>query len=208
MWGRTSAGPRLRPYQGRRRAVGGDRATVARGRASDPAPGTQAAPGRLVFQGALFVMHTGIAWEHLRQELGFGSGMPCWRRLAEWTEAAMRPRLHEVLLAKLRTRRPWTSHGRPSTNPRSGRLRTFRSACGNPCRTDLCRGAADEAKARLRRVMLEHRRTGATGMEVCIAGSSRLRRVRRSWRGLRAFLSRLATAVWRPLRRAEQVRER
>ncbi|MFC7310575.1 IS5 family transposase [Streptomyces monticola] len=60
-------------------------------------------PDRLVFQGILFVLHTGIAWEHLPQELGFGSGMTCWRRLAEWTEARVWPRLHEVLLAKLRS---------------------------------------------------------------------------------------------------------
>jgi len=56
-----------------------------------------------VFQGILFVLHTGMAWEHLPQELGFGSGMTCWRRLAEWTEAAVWPRLHETLLAKLRS---------------------------------------------------------------------------------------------------------
>lgn len=60
-------------------------------------------PDRLAFQGILFVLHTGIAWEHLPQELGFGSGMTCWRRLAEWTEAGVWPRLHEVLLAKLRS---------------------------------------------------------------------------------------------------------
>jgi transposase len=28
--------------------------------------------------------------------------MTCWRRLAEWTEAGVWSRLHEVLLAKLR----------------------------------------------------------------------------------------------------------
>ncbi|MFJ3229286.1 IS5 family transposase [Streptomyces sp. NPDC086783] len=50
-------------------------------------PGRKRHPDRLVFQGILFVLHTGIAWEHLPQELGFGSGMTCWRRLAEWTEA-------------------------------------------------------------------------------------------------------------------------
>lgn len=65
-------------------------------------PGRERHPDRLVFQGILFVLHTGIAWEHLPQELGFGSGMTCWRRLAEWTEAGVWPRLHEVLLAKLR----------------------------------------------------------------------------------------------------------
>ncbi len=65
-------------------------------------PGRKRHPDRLVFQGILFVLHTGIAWEHLPQELGFGSGMTCWRRLAEWTGAGVWPRLHEVLLAQLR----------------------------------------------------------------------------------------------------------
>nr|WP_286160441.1 IS5 family transposase [Streptomyces yunnanensis] len=65
-------------------------------------PGRKRHPDRLVFQGILFVLHTGISWEQLPQELGFGSGMTCWRRLAEWTEAGVWPRLHEVLLAKLR----------------------------------------------------------------------------------------------------------
>ncbi|MFJ3745274.1 IS5 family transposase [Streptomyces albidoflavus] len=66
-------------------------------------PGRKRHPDRLVFQGILFVLHTGISWEHLPQELGFGSGMTCWRRLAEWTEAGVWPRLHEVLLARLRS---------------------------------------------------------------------------------------------------------
>ena len=40
---------------------------------------------RLCPQGVLFVLHTGIGWEDLPQELGFGSGMTCWRRLINWT---------------------------------------------------------------------------------------------------------------------------
>jgi len=66
-------------------------------------PGRKRHPDRLVFQGILFVLYTGMAWEHLPQELGFGSGMTCWRRLAEWTEAGVWPRLHEKLLANLRS---------------------------------------------------------------------------------------------------------
>lgn len=65
-------------------------------------PGRKRHPNRLAFQGILFVLHTGIAWEHLPQEIGFGSGMTCWRCLAEWTEAGVWPRPHEVLLATLR----------------------------------------------------------------------------------------------------------
>jgi transposase len=64
-------------------------------------PGRKRLDDRMVLQGILFVLHTGISWEHLPQELGFGSGMTCWRRLAEWHEAGVWQRLHEVLLAKL-----------------------------------------------------------------------------------------------------------
>jgi transposase len=66
-------------------------------------PGRKRHPDRLVFQGILFVLHTGITWEHLPQELGFGSGMTCWRRLAEWTEAGVWTRLHEAFLVRLRS---------------------------------------------------------------------------------------------------------
>jgi transposase len=47
-----------------------------------PKLGRKPIPDRLVLQGILFVLHTGIQWEFLPQELGFGSGMTCWRRLA------------------------------------------------------------------------------------------------------------------------------
>jgi len=38
-------------------------------------PGRRRLDDRLVLQGILFVLHTGVGWEHLPQELGFGSGM-------------------------------------------------------------------------------------------------------------------------------------
>ena len=37
-------------------------------------PGRKRLPDRRVLQGNLFVLHTGIQWEFLPQELGFGSG--------------------------------------------------------------------------------------------------------------------------------------
>jgi len=52
--------------------------------------------------GILFVLRTGIAWEDLPQELGFGSGMTCWRRLRDWQAAGVWHRLHMLLLAELR----------------------------------------------------------------------------------------------------------
>jgi transposase len=50
-------------------------------------PGRKRLDDRLALQGILFVLHTGIAWAHLPAELGFGSGVTCWRRLDEWQRA-------------------------------------------------------------------------------------------------------------------------
>jgi transposase len=64
-------------------------------------PGRKPVDDRLVLQGILFVLHTGIGWEHLPQELGFGCGMTAWRRLRDWREAGVWERLHGILLARL-----------------------------------------------------------------------------------------------------------
>jgi transposase len=52
--------------------------------------------------GIIFVLRTGIPWEDLPQQLGFGSGMTCWRRLRDWQAAGAWHRLHQLLLADLR----------------------------------------------------------------------------------------------------------
>jgi len=64
-------------------------------------PGRRRRDDRLVLQGILFVLHTGIGWEHLPQELGFGSGMTAWRRLHEWRQAGVWSALHGLLLERL-----------------------------------------------------------------------------------------------------------
>lgn len=64
-------------------------------------PGRKRLDDRKVLCGILFVLHTGIQWEFLPQQLGFGSGMTCWRRLQEWNRAGVWQRLHELLLAEL-----------------------------------------------------------------------------------------------------------
>ncbi|MFC3492559.1 IS5 family transposase [Glycomyces rhizosphaerae] len=46
--------------------------------------GPKPIPDRRCLQGVLFVLYTGIGWEHLPQELGYGSGMTCWRWLERW----------------------------------------------------------------------------------------------------------------------------
>ncbi len=65
-------------------------------------PGRRRLPDREALQGILFVLHTGIAWQQLPAELGFGSGVTCWRRLDEWQRAGVWTRLHALLLARLR----------------------------------------------------------------------------------------------------------
>src|SRR5882724_8850055 len=65
-------------------------------------PGRKRLEDRKVLCGILFVLYTGIRWEFLPQELGFGSGMTCWRRLRDWNDAGVWQRLHELLLAELR----------------------------------------------------------------------------------------------------------
>jgi transposase len=64
-------------------------------------------PGRLplddqaCLNGILFVLLTGIRWTDLPQQLGYGSGMTCWRRLRAWTQAGVWDQLHALLLAEL-----------------------------------------------------------------------------------------------------------
>jgi transposase len=64
-------------------------------------PGRDRIEDRKCLIGILFVLKTGINWEDLPCEMGCGSGMTCWRRLAEWTEAGVWAKLHELLLAEL-----------------------------------------------------------------------------------------------------------
>jgi transposase len=37
----------------------------------------------------------------LPQDMGFGSGMTCWRRLRDWNEAGVWRKLHQVVLDEL-----------------------------------------------------------------------------------------------------------
>jgi transposase len=65
-------------------------------------PGRRRLSDRQALQGILFVLHTGIAWTHLPPQLGFGSGVTCWRRLDEWQRAGVWEQLHVELLSRLR----------------------------------------------------------------------------------------------------------
>ncbi|WP_371681047.1 IS5 family transposase [Streptomyces sp. NBC_01276] len=94
-------------------------------------------PDRQALCGILFVLHTGIQWEYLPQELGFGSGMTCWRRLAAWNEAGVWDQLHLVLLKKLRVAKKldWSRAVIDSSHVRAAR----RGPKGGPSPVDRAR---------------------------------------------------------------------
>lgn len=57
---------------------------------------------RKALTGIIFVLKTGIPWEHLPQEMGCGSGMTCWRRLRDWQEVGVWDQVKQTLLDRLR----------------------------------------------------------------------------------------------------------
>jgi len=56
---------------------------------------------RPALTGIVFVLKTGIPWQDLPTEMGCGSGTTCWRRFAAWTQLAVWPKLHALLLTVL-----------------------------------------------------------------------------------------------------------
>jgi transposase len=67
-----------------------------------PKGGRPRLPDRAALTGILFVLKTGLPWEDLPAEMNCGSGMSCWRRLAEWQADGTWDRVHAVLLERLR----------------------------------------------------------------------------------------------------------
>jgi transposase len=65
-------------------------------------PGRRPVDDRAALAGIVFVLKTGIAWNQLPAGLVGCSGVTCWRRLRDWTQAGVWPALHEALLAELR----------------------------------------------------------------------------------------------------------
>jgi len=56
---------------------------------------------RKVLTGIIFVLRTGIPWEYLPKECGWGTGMTCLNRLREWQGIGVWEGLHRTLLDKL-----------------------------------------------------------------------------------------------------------
>lgn len=48
------------------------------------------------------MLRKNVSWRDVPAERTGCSGVTAWRRLRDWTEAGVWPRLHEVLLAELR----------------------------------------------------------------------------------------------------------
>jgi transposase len=57
---------------------------------------------RAALRGIVYVLRKGVSWADVPAERIGCSGVTAWRRLRDWTEAGVWPRLHEVLLADLR----------------------------------------------------------------------------------------------------------
>jgi transposase len=70
--------------------------------AVSPKGGRPRVSDEAALNGIIFVLRTGIPWEDLPQQMGFGSGMTCWRRLRDWHKAGVWHQLHRLLLDELR----------------------------------------------------------------------------------------------------------
>jgi transposase len=60
-------------------------------------PGRKPLDDRAVLNGILVVLGRRIGFEKLPQELEYGSGMTCWRRLRDWQRAGIWPQIARVL---------------------------------------------------------------------------------------------------------------
>jgi transposase len=66
-----------------------------------PQGGRPRVSDRACLTGIVFVLRSGILWQMLRQELGCGSRLTCWRRLRDWHRAGVWDLLHFALLDRL-----------------------------------------------------------------------------------------------------------
>ena len=68
---------------------------------SKKGPGRKRLEPRNILSGILFVLKTGIAWDDLPAELGWGCGKTCRARLRDWHRAGVWTRPNSLLLAEL-----------------------------------------------------------------------------------------------------------
>jgi transposase len=60
---------------------------------------------RDALSGILFVLRTGIAWQDLPKELGYGCGTTCLRRLREWQQNGAWREIQPILTSRMRDAR-------------------------------------------------------------------------------------------------------
>ncbi|MFI0960648.1 IS5 family transposase [Streptomyces sp. NPDC021080] len=65
-------------------------------------PGRLPVPDRVALAGIVYVLRKGVAWCDVPVQVVGCSGATSWRRLRDWTEAGVWPRLHATLLTELR----------------------------------------------------------------------------------------------------------
>jgi transposase len=74
-------------------------------RRAQPKGGRPRVGDHAALNGILFVLRSGIPWRMLATELGYGSGVTCWRRLREWQREWQRRgvgrKLHQLMLDRL-----------------------------------------------------------------------------------------------------------
>jgi transposase len=104
----------------------------------------------------LFVLLTGISWVDLPQQLGYGSGMTCWRRLRDWRLAGVWDELHALLLAELHAadQIDWSRAAVDGSHVRAKRGRTqsdqARSTAPVPAASTTCSPTATASRSRSR----------------------------------------------------------
>jgi transposase len=63
-----------------------------------PKGGRPRLPDRAVLAGIVFVLRHGLRWKDLPRELGYGSGVTCWRRLRAWQALGVWEAVHHTVL--------------------------------------------------------------------------------------------------------------
>src|ERR1700755_2317502 len=75
-----------------------------RDRKPRPQGGRPRVDDRAALSGILYVLRHAIPWRELPPELGFGSGVTCWRRLIEWQRLGVWDRIWRSMLNALNAR--------------------------------------------------------------------------------------------------------
>jgi transposase len=108
---------------------------------------------RATLNGILYVLRSGIPWRMLPTELGYGSGVTCWRRLREWQRRGVWRTLHQRMLERLAAadKIDWTraSLDSPSLAAKKGGATSARTrpTRGSPAASTTCSSTARASRS-------------------------------------------------------------